>query len=148
ETVQNLLVLRFANGIYEPLWNRNYIDHVEVTSAEDIGVGSRGGYYEGAGALRDMFQNHLLHVVGMIAMEPPSSFSAHSVRNETLKVFESLRKISPKEIEKYVVRGQYVSSKIRGEKVPGYRDAEGVDPQSKTETFVAVKFFIDNWRWG
>ena len=147
ETVQNVLVFRFANGIFEPLWNRNYIDHVEVTSAEFIGVEERGGYYDHSGALRDMFQNHLMQVVGMIAMEPPSSFSADSVRNETMKVFESLRPLREDDVEKYAVRGQYTQSIIRGERVPSYRDEKGVSPNSKTPTYVAVKFFIDNWRW-
>lgn len=148
ETVQNMLVFRFANGTFEPLWNRNYIDHVEVTAAESIGVEKRGGYYEGSGALRDMFQNHLLQVVGMVAMEPPAKFNADHVRNETLKVFEALRPIQVEEIEKYVIRGQYTASTIRGEKVPGYRQEEGVAEDSKTATYVSVKFFIDNWRWG
>ena len=147
ETVQNMLVLRFGNGIFEPLWNRNYIDRVEVTAAESIGVEDRGGYYERAGALRDMFQNHLLQVVGMIAMEPPAIFSAESVRNETMKVFESMKPLSTKELGRSVIRGQYVASTIAGKTIPGYRDENGVDAASKTETYAAVKFFIDNWRW-
>ena len=147
ETVQNLLVFRFANGIFEPLWNRNYIDHIEVTSAEFIGVEDRGGYYDHSGALRDMFQNHLMQVVGMIAMEPPSSFNADSVRNETMKVFESLRPIGEDEVQRYAVCGQYTQSTIRGQRVPSYRNENGVSPNSKTPTYVAVKFFIDNWRW-
>jgi glucose-6-phosphate 1-dehydrogenase len=147
ETVQNLLVLRFGNGIYEPLWNRNFIDRVEITAAESIGVEERGGYYEGAGALRDMFQNHLLHVAAMIAMEPPGIFNATSVRNETLKVFESMRPLDAKNIECNVVRGQYGASTIRGESAQGYREENGVDAESRTESYVAVKFFIDNWRW-
>ena len=147
ETVQNLLVLRFANGIFEPLWNRNYVDHVEVTSAEFIGVEDRGGYYDHSGALLDMFQNHLMQIVGMIAMEPPSSFNADSVRNETIKVFESLRPIPEEEVEAFVVRGQYTQSTIRGQEVPSYRNEKGVAPDSKTPTYIGVKFFIDNWRW-
>ena len=147
ETVQNVLVFRFANGFLEPLWNRNYIDHVEVTSAEFIGVEDRGGYYDNSGALRDMFQNHLMQIVGMIAMEPPSSFNADSVRNETMKVFESLRPIRVDEVEKWVIRGQYTQSTIRGQNVSAYRDEQGVPPDSKTPTYVAVKLFIDNWRW-
>lgn len=147
ETVQNMLVLRFGNGIYEPLWNRNYIDRVEITAAESIGVEGRGGYYEGAGALRDMFQNHLLHVAGMIAMEPPSSFNATTVRNETIKVFQSMRPIKTDEVNNFAVRGQYTGSTVHGNKMSGYREEEGVDPESKTETYLAVKFFVDNWRW-
>lgn len=147
ETVQNMLVLRFGNGIFEPLWNRNYIERVEITAAESLGVEDRGGYYEGAGALRDMFQNHLLQVVGMIAMEPPARFRADSVRNETIKVFESLRPIAPEDVERQVVRGQYISATVRGEKLPGYRDEKGVAQDSKTETYAAVKFYVDNWRW-
>ena len=148
ETVQNVLVLRFANGIFEPLWNRNYIDRVEITSAENIGVESRGGYYEGIGALRDMIQNHMLQVAAFIAMEPPANFDANSIRNETLKVFQSLRPIKKEDVDKYTVRGQYVESMVRGEKLLGYRNEKGVSPDSKTETFAAVKLFIDNWRWG
>ncbi|MFO7448044.1 MAG: glucose-6-phosphate dehydrogenase [Ignavibacteriaceae bacterium] len=147
ETVQNILVLRFANGIFEPMWNRNFIDHVEITSSESIGVEGRGGYYEGSGALRDMIQNHMLQLVGFIAMEPPSSFDANPVRNETLKVFESLRQINEEEVEKFVVRGQYTESTVRGEKIPGYRDEENVAQDSRTETYAAMKFYIDNWRW-
>ncbi len=147
ETVQNMLVLRFGNGIYEPLWNRNYVDRVEITAAEQIGVEGRGGYYEGAGALRDMFQNHLMNVVAMIAMEPPSTFNADSVRNETIKVFDSIRSMQPEEVSRYVIRGQYTDATVRGQRLPGYRAEEGVADDSKTETYVAVKFYIDNWRW-
>jgi glucose-6-phosphate 1-dehydrogenase len=148
ETVQNLLVTRFSNGIYEPLWNRNFIDHIEITSAESIGVENRGGYYERSGALRDMVQNHILQMVGLVAMEPPSSLNSRAIRNEALKVFQSLRPIKSEEVNKMAIRGQYVSSKIRGEDVKGYREEDGVDPNSKTETYAAIKFFIDNWRWG
>lgn len=148
ETVQNVLVLRFANGIFEPLWNRSYIHHVEVTSAEHIGVEGRGGYYDRAGAIRDMVQNHLLQVVGLIAMEPPSSFDANAIRNEALKVFQALRPFTAQECEESVVRGQYMASTIRGEKVRGYREEEDVAPDSRTETYAALKFHIDNWRWG
>lgn len=147
ETVQNMLVFRFANGIFEPLWNRNYVDRVEITSAESIGVGSRGGYYDGSGALRDMFQNHLLQVFGMVAMEPPGTFNADSVRNETIKVFESMRPLKLEDVPKQVVRGQYTASVVKGESVDGYRDEDGVPADSLTETYVAVKFFVDNWRW-
>lgn len=148
ETVQNLLVMRFGNGIFEPLWNRNFIDHVEITSAESIGVEGRGGYYDGAGALRDMLQNHLLQTMGLMAMEPPSSMEADAIRNETMKVFQSLREIREDEVAGHAIRGQYVASRIRGETIAGYREETAVDPASRTETFVALKFYIDNWRWG
>jgi glucose-6-phosphate 1-dehydrogenase len=147
ETVQNLLVTRFSNGIFEPLWNRNYISHVEVTSAESIGVEERGGYYESSGAMRDMVQNHLLQIVGLIAMEPPSSLEPSAIRNEILKVFQSFQPIKENEIKKSAIRGQYLSSKIKGQKAAGYREEKGVDSNSMTETYVALKFFIDNWRW-
>ena len=148
ETVQNIIALRFSNGIFEPLWNRNYVDHVEITAAEKVGIEDRGGYYDNAGALRDMVQNHLLQVLGTIAMEPPAIFNADAVRNETVKVFHSLRPIPPDKIEDYVIRGQYIESMIGGEKMIGYRNEKKVDPESRTETFVAMKVFIDNWRWG
>ncbi|MEM9326803.1 MAG: glucose-6-phosphate dehydrogenase, partial [Bacteroidota bacterium] len=147
ETVQNLFVTRFSNSIFEPLWNRNYIHRVEITSAESVGVEKRGGYYDGSGALRDMVQNHLLQLVALVAMEPPVRVDADGIRNEKLKLFQSLRPMSPEDIRSNVIRGQYINSKIRGDEVPGYREEEGVDPSSKTETFVAMKFFIDNWRW-
>ncbi|GBD91955.1 glucose-6-phosphate 1-dehydrogenase [bacterium BMS3Abin04] len=148
ETVQNLLVTRFSNGIFEPLWNRNYVHHVEVTGAESIGVENRGGYYEGSGALRDMIQNHLLQVVSLVAMEPPSSIDSTAIRNETLKVFQSLRRIKEEEVKNVTIRGQYTSSVIKDEKILGYREEKGVNLNSKTETYAAVKFYIDNWRWG
>lgn len=148
ETVQNVLVTRFSNGIFEPLWNRNYIDHIEITSSESIGVEKRGGYYEGSGALRDMVQNHLLQLVSLIAMEPPSSMNSESIRNETEKVLQTIRKIEEKDVAKYVIRGQYIASTVKGEKLRGYREEEGVDSESKTETYAALKFYIDNWRWG
>jgi len=147
ETVQNMLVFRFGNEVYEPLWNRNHIEKVEVTAAESSGVEGRGGYYEGTGALRDMMQNHLLHVVAMIGMEPPAAFHAKAVRNEIVKVFESLRPIQEDEVENHVVRGQYTGATVSGVELPGYREEEGVASDSKTDTFVAAKFFIDNWRW-
>jgi len=148
ETVQNLLVTRFANGIFEPLWNRNYIHRIEITSAESIGVEGRGGYYDSSGALRDMVQNHMLQMVGLTAMEPPSSLEADAIRNEVLKVFQSLQPIGEEDVEKQVIRGQYTASKIRGECITGYRYEKGVDVHSRTETYVAIKFFINNWRWG
>ncbi|PKL89905.1 MAG: glucose-6-phosphate dehydrogenase [Ignavibacteriae bacterium HGW-Ignavibacteriae-2] len=148
ETVQNVLVTRFSNGIFEPLWNSKYVHHVEITSAESIGVENRGGYFEGSGTLRDMIQNHLMQMVGLVAMEPPSSFDSNAIRNETMKVFQSLRKLSPEDVLKNVIRGQYINSSVRGEKMKGYREEKDVDPNSRTETFVALKFYIDNWRWG
>ncbi|TAJ15004.1 glucose-6-phosphate dehydrogenase [Marinilabiliaceae bacterium JC017] len=147
ETVQNLLVTRFSNGIYEPLWNRNYIHHVEITSSENIGVGNRGDYYDGSGAMRDMVQNHLLLLAGLVAMEPPALIDSTNIRNEIVKVFQSLRTIKEEEVPDYVIRGQYIASRIKGKPVKGYREEGGVDPLSRTETFVAMKFFIDNWRW-
>ncbi len=147
ETVQNMLATRFSNGIFEPLWNHNYISRVEITSAESLGVEGRGGYYDHSGALRDMFQNHLMQLVGFVAMEPPVVVEATAIRNEITKVFQSLRPIPENKVSRYVIRGQYGESVIAGKKIPGYREEEGVDPLSRTETFVAVKFFIDNWRW-
>jgi glucose-6-phosphate 1-dehydrogenase len=148
ETVQNLLVTRFANGMFEPLWNRNYIDRIEITSAENMGVGDRGGYYDNSGALRDMVQNHLLQMVGLTAMEPPSSLDADAIRNEVLKVFQSLQPLKEEDVPNQVIRGQYTASLIRGECVAGYRNEKGVAEGSRTETYVAIKFFINNWRWG
>ena len=147
ETVQNLMVTRFANGIFEPIWNRNFIERVEITSAESLGVESRGGYYDHSGAMRDMVQNHLLQVVGMVAMEPPVVIEADAIRHEIMKVFQSLRPLKPDELQKHVVRGQYTASTIKGQAVAGYREEPGVDPESHTETYLAMKFHIDNWRW-
>lgn len=147
ETVQNLLVTRFGNSIYEPLWNRNYIQHVEVTAAESIGVENRGGYYDQSGALRDMVQNHLLQMLALVAMEPPSEISAKAIRNEKQKVFQSFRPLKADDLFKNVIRGQYGAANVRGVYHKGYREETGVDPHSRTETFVAMKMFIDNWRW-
>ena len=147
ETVQNLLVTRFANGVFEPLWNRNYIHHIEITSAETLGVGNRGGYYDTSGALRDMLQNHLMQIVAHVAMEPPIAPTADSIRSEKKKLFQSLRPIAAEDVAKYSIRGQYMASNMLGEMVKGYRDEEGVPEGSKTETFAALKFYIDNWRW-
>jgi glucose-6-phosphate 1-dehydrogenase len=147
ETVQNMLVTRFSNGIFEPLWNRRYIDRIEITSAESLGVEGRGGYYDHSGALRDMLQNHLLQIVGFVAMEPPVVLEADAIRNEILKVFQSFRPIRENEVSRHVIRGQYTESNIGGEQVLGYRNEAGVEKFSRTETFVALKFFIDNWRW-
>jgi len=148
ETVQNMLVTRFSNGIFEPLWNRRYIERIEITSAEKLGVEDRGGYYDHSGALRDMVQNHLLQVTGFVAMEPPVVIEADAIRNEMLKVFQSLRPIRESEVEKHVIRGQYTASKINGNEIKGYREESGVDHLSRTETFAALRFYIDNWRWG
>lgn len=148
ETVQNLLVTRFANGIFEPLWNRNFIHHVEITTSESIGVEGRGGYYDGSGALRDMVQNHLLQVAALVAMEPPTTIEATSIRNETLKVFQSLRPLNQQDLKNHVIRGQYGAATVRGKQKAAYREEPGVDMNSRTETYVAMKYFIDNWRWG
>jgi glucose-6-phosphate 1-dehydrogenase len=143
ETVQNLLALRFANGIFEPIWNRQLIDHVQITVAESIGIGSRAAYYERAGAIRDIFQNHLLQLLALTAMEPPIDFSADAVRNEKVKVLRAMHTPGPKS----VVRGQYGRGWVEGEEVPGYREEPGVDPNSMTETYIAAKLYVDNWRW-
>ncbi len=148
ETVQNLLVTRFANSIYEPLWNRNYIQHVEVSAVENMGMENRGGYYDTSGALRDMVQNHLLQMLALVAMEPPTEISAVAIRNEKQKVFQSLRPLEKDELFKSVIRGQYVASNVKGKYQKGYREEPGVNPLSRTETYVAMKVFIDNWRWG
>jgi glucose-6-phosphate 1-dehydrogenase len=148
ETVQNLLVTRFSNSIFEPLWNRNYIRHVEITNAESIGVEKRGGYYDKSGALRDMFQNHLLQVVSLVAMEPPLEATAEEIRNEKVKALKALRIMNDEQtLYDNTIRGQYGAAEINGEKIKGYREEEGVDPESLTETFAAIKFYIDNWRW-
>jgi glucose-6-phosphate 1-dehydrogenase len=148
ETVQNLLVTRFSNGIFEPLWNGKYVHHVEVTSSESMGVEKRGGYYDNSGALRDMIQNHLLQVVALTAMEPPASLEPLSIRNEILKVFQSLRPLKEEDVISSAIRGQYTSSTVKNEKIRGYREEDGVDQSSVTETYAALKFYIDNWRWG
>jgi glucose-6-phosphate 1-dehydrogenase len=147
ETVQNILALRFANGIFEPLWNQHYVDHVQITVAEDIGVGARGAFYEEAGAMRDIVQNHVMQVLCLTAMEPPVTFDAESVREEKVKVLKAVRPIPWDEVENYAVRGQYEGGWVWGEEVPGYREEGKVDPESVTETFVALKVFVDNWRW-
>jgi len=143
ETVQNLMALRFANGIFEPIWNRQLVDHVQITVAESIGVEGRAGYYEQAGAIRDIFQNHLLQLLALTAMEPPIDFTADSVRNEKVKVLRAMHTPGPKS----VVRGQYGRGWVEGEEVPGYREEPGVDPRSLTETYIAAKLYVDNWRW-
>ncbi|HLX21402.1 MAG TPA: glucose-6-phosphate dehydrogenase [Gaiellaceae bacterium] len=143
ETVQNMLALRFANGVFEPIWNRQFIDHVQITVAESIGIEGRAGYYEQAGAIRDIFQNHLLQLLAITAMEPPIDFHADSVHNEKVKVLKALHTPGPKS----VVRGQYGRGFVEGEEVVGYREEQGVASDSMTETFVAAKLFVDNWRW-
>ncbi|EQA02038.1 glucose-6-phosphate dehydrogenase [Glaesserella parasuis] len=147
ETVQNLLVLRFSNGLFEPLWNRNFIDYVEITGAESIGVEDRGGYYDGSGAMRDMFQNHLLQVLAMVAMEPPAIINADSMRDEVAKVLHCLHPLSNDDIKNNLVLGQYTASTINGEEVKGYLQEKGVPEDSNTETYMAVRCQIDNWRW-
>ncbi len=147
ETVQNIMVTRFSNGFFEPIWNRKYVDRVEITASEKIGVGSRGGYYDTSGAMRDMIQNHLMQVLAVVAMEPPSIFDSESIRNETVKVLQSLRPIKPTEIAENVVRGQYIETYVDDQIQKGYRQEKDVAPNSRTETFVALKVFIDNWRW-
>lgn len=147
ETVQNLLVFRFANGMFEPLWSRNYIDYVEITGAEALGVEDRGGYYDGSGALRDMFQNHLLQVLAMVAMEPPAVINADATRDEVVKVLQSLAPLTNKDLRENLVLGQYTASTVRGEIMPGYRYEKGVASDSRTETYIALKLHINNWRW-
>ena len=147
DTVQNLLVLRFGNGIFEPLWNRNYVDHVQITASETLGVERRGGFYETAGALRDMIQSHVLQLTSLVAVEPPAAFDATAVRNEKLKVLQSIRPFNLEMVAQSVVRGQYAPGKLGDKPVAGYREEPGVNPASKTETFVAGRLLIDNWRW-
>ena len=147
ETVQNILVLRFGNGIFEPLWNRSYIDHVQITAAEDIGIGSRAEYYDRSGALRDIVQNHLLQLLTILSMEPPVSFSADEVRNEKVKVLHAIKPPTLEEVPERVVRAQYGSGVAEGKEVPGYLEEQGVAPGSTTETYVALRLGIDNGRW-
>ncbi len=147
ETVQNIMAFRFANALFEPIWNRNYIDHVQITVAEKLGVENRGNYYETSGALRDMIQNHLLQLLCLIAMEPPVSFDADEVRNRKVDVLHAMREFKRDEIHLNAVRGQYGEGWMQGTKVPGYRQEADVKPDSNTDTFAAVKFHLDNWRW-
>src|SRR5882724_6101685 len=147
ETVQNILAFRFGNGIFEPLWNRRYVDHVQITGAESIGVEGRGAYYQEVGALADMVQNHLLQVMATVAMEPSASFSATAVRDERSKLLRSIRTMTPEEVGQNAVPGQYGPARIGGEDVPGFRQESGVDPQSQTDTYAALTLFVENWRW-
>ena len=147
ETVQNLLVMRFANAIFEPIWNYKYIDHIQITVGETLGVGGRGGYYDRSGALRDMVQNHMFQLMALVAMEPPVSLDATSIRDEKVKVFRSIRPIRPAAVNDVTVRGQYDAGEFSNQKTAGYRKEKDVPPESQTETFAAVKLFIDNWRW-
>jgi glucose-6-phosphate 1-dehydrogenase len=147
ETVQNILMFRFSNAIFERLWNRDTVDHVQITVSEKLGVGDRGGYYEEAGALRDMVQNHMLQVMSLISMEPPVSLDAEPIRDEKVKLLKSLRPLQPEDVARQVVRGQYFAGAVDGEPRPGYRQEPKVKPDSNVETYVALKLFIDNWRW-
>ncbi len=147
ETVQNILAFRFANGIFEPVWNRRYIDHVEISVAETVGVEKRGSYYDTAGALRDMVPNHMMQLISLTSMEPPISFQADAVRDEQAKILHAIQPMSAEEVLRRTVRGQYGECIVDGQRVPAYREEEGVPPDSRTETFVAIKLLIDNWRW-
>ena len=147
ETVQNILAFRFANVMFEPIWNCNYIEHIQITAAETVGVEDRGSYFEQAGVLRDMVQNHILQLLCMVAMEAPTSFEANEIRNKKVDVLNAIRKIKPEDVHTHTVRGQYSNGWLKGKEVQGYRQEKNVNPQSTVETFVAAKFYIDNWRW-
>jgi glucose-6-phosphate 1-dehydrogenase len=147
ETVQNMLVLRFANGIFEPLWNRSYVDYVQITAAEDLGIGSRAGYYDKSGALRDLIQNHMLQLLMILSMEPPVAFTADEVRDEKVKVLHSIPRPKKEDVPNMAVRARYVKGAVGGEEVPGYEEEEGVPDDSTTETYAAVRLMIENWRW-
>ncbi len=147
ETVQNLMALRFANALFEPVWNRNFIDNVQITAAEDIGIGGRAGYYEGAGALRDLVQNHMLQLLALLTMEPPAAFEANRLRDEKLKVLEAIVPPDKSQVSSMAVRAQYGPGVVGGTEVKGYREEEGVEPDSRTETYVALRLHVSNWRW-
>lgn len=147
ETVQNVMVFRFANGMFEPIWNRRYIDHVQLTVAEELGVEGRGAYYDQTGVLRDMIQNHMFQLLSLVAMEPPSTLGGEAVRNEKVKVLEAIRPLNGEDVLARAVRGQYGPGFIQGQRVPGYRSEPGVSPTSRTETFAALKLLVENWRW-
>src|SRR5579872_3541648 len=147
ETVQNLLAFRFSNGIFEPIWNSRYIDHVQITASETVGVEARGGYYDTSGALRDMVPNHVMQLISMVAMEPPYSFEADAIRDEKAKVLHAISSIKPEEVLQNAVRGQYGAGMMNDKPVPGYRTEPQVNPESNTETYAAMKLFVDNWRW-
>jgi glucose-6-phosphate 1-dehydrogenase len=147
ETVQNILMFRFANAIFEPIWNRRYIDHVSITAAETLGVEHRAGYYEQAGVLRDMFQNHMMQLLALTAMDPPSLFEADRVRDEKVKVYRTMRPFPTDDLQDYLILGQYGAGSIDGKRVPAYRDEPGINPESLTPTFAMMKVFLDNWRW-
>ncbi|HEX2912127.1 MAG TPA: glucose-6-phosphate dehydrogenase [Chloroflexia bacterium] len=147
ETVQNILVFRFANGIFEPLWNRQYVDHIQIVVSEELGVEGRGPYYDESGTIRDMVQNHMMQLVSLVCMEPPGTFDANSIRDEKTKVLRAIQTLTPDEVVERTVRGQYGPGMIMGQPVPGYREEERVPPDSITDTYVAIKLFVDNWRW-
>jgi glucose-6-phosphate 1-dehydrogenase len=147
ETVQNVMAFRFANYMFEPVWNRNFIDHIQITAAEDIGIGSRAGYYDSSGALRDLVQNHMLQLLTLVCMEPPSSFEADKVRDEKVKVLEAITPPTPEEVERTTVRAQYTAGVSGGQQVPGYLEEEGVPDDSETETYAALRLEVHNWRW-
>lgn len=147
ETVQNIIALRFANGVFEPLWNQKYIDHVQIVVAESLGIGTRAEFYEGEGAIRDIVQNHVMQILSLTAMEPPAAFEAEAIRDEKLKVLRAIPLLTPQEVTERVVRGQYTAGVSEGQPVVGYKEEQGVSPNSTTETYVALKLFIENWRW-
>jgi glucose-6-phosphate 1-dehydrogenase len=147
ETVQNILVFRFANGIMEPVWNRRYVDHVQITVAESLGVGARGGYYDQTGALRDIVQNHMMQLLSLVAMEPPIAYDGRSVRNEKVQVLQAVRPIDPQDVPNVTARGLYGPGWVAGEETPGYREEPGIAKDSTTETFVALRLYVDSWRW-